>query len=155
MTLKYTVCLSEVREIWESWNGWYWFVTEYHEGTQVFGLVKGWDMEWGYFDLNELRRLEKKSKVWKVPQENWAICPCVESDAVSCSKEAGVEAPVMDREGDQPERKTTERRWFEIWNLKKTTKTVPHYVRPRPDVDSRLWWMGSGFTPTKQVFWIW
>jgi hypothetical protein len=86
MTLKYSVSLSEIREVFESWNGWYWFVTEYHEASLAFGLVKGWDIEWGYFDLNELRKLEKTSKVWKVPRKNWAVCPCVETDAVSCSR---------------------------------------------------------------------
>lgn len=85
MTLKYSVSLSEIREVFESWNGWYWFVTEYHEGSLAFGLVKGWDIEWGYFDLKELLELEKTFKVWKVPRKNWAVCPCVESDAASCS----------------------------------------------------------------------
>lgn len=104
MTLKYSVSLSEIREIWESWNGWYWFVTEFHEGSLAFGLVKGWDTEWGYFDLKELRKLEKTSKVWKVPQKNWAVCPCVETDAVSCSKGTGAVVPVMDRNGGRPAR---------------------------------------------------
>jgi len=155
MTLKYTVSLFEIREIWESWNGWYWYVTEFHENSLAFGLVKGWDIEWGYFDLNELRELEKTSKVWKVPRKNWAVCPCVETDAVSCSRETGAGVPAMDREGGRPSRRTTERRWFGKWKTKEITKTAPHYVRQRPDADSRLWWMGNGFTRRKQVFWIW
>jgi hypothetical protein len=76
-----TVKLSEIREVWESFTGWYWFVTEYHEGTLAFGLVRGWETEWGYFDLNELRQLEQQCKVWKVPKQNWAYCPCVKDDA--------------------------------------------------------------------------
>jgi hypothetical protein len=87
MTFKYTVRLSEIRELWESWNGWYWFVTEYHEGSLAFGMVKGWETEWGYFDLDELRELKKTFKAWKVPRKNWAVCPGVESDADSCSNE--------------------------------------------------------------------
>ena len=86
-----TVRLSEVREVWESFSGWYWFVTEYHEGNLAFGLVKGWATEWGYFDLNELRRLKTRLMVWKVPKKNWAFCPCVVDDAVLCSRVCGGE----------------------------------------------------------------
>ena len=118
MTLKYTVSLSEIREIWESWNGWYWFVTEYHEGSLAFGLVKGWDIEWGYFDLKELRKLEQTSKVWKVPRKNWALCPCVETDAVSCSKGTGAGVPEMDRGGGQPVREEMKGGDFEMENEK-------------------------------------
>jgi len=80
-----TVRLSQIKEVWESVSGWYWFVTEYHEGTIAFGLVRGWETEWGYFDLAELGQLAKEGWVWQVPRQNWAICPCVECDAVSCS----------------------------------------------------------------------
>ena len=75
------VRLSEILEVWESWNGWYWFVTEYHEEA----LVRGWETEWGYFDLKELRQLARRSKVWKVHKRNWAFCPCVIDDAASYS----------------------------------------------------------------------
>lgn len=74
-----SVSLCEIKEVWESFSGWYWFVTEYHEGTLAFGLVRGWEVEWGYFDLTELRELERTSKVWRVPKTNWAFCPCVET----------------------------------------------------------------------------
>ena len=75
MTSLQTVRLSELREVWESFSGWYWFITEYHEGTLAFGLVKGWEIEWGYVDLAELHRLKRHSKVWQVPKRNWALCP--------------------------------------------------------------------------------
>lgn len=82
-----TVRLSELKEVWESVSGWYWFVTEYHEGTIAFGLVRGWETEWGYIDLAELQQLAKQGWVWQVPKDNWAICPCVVcDDAVSCSR---------------------------------------------------------------------
>ena len=67
MTSLQTVRLSELREVWESFSGWYLFITEYHEGTLAFGLVKGWEIEWGYFDLAELRQLRRHSKVWQMP----------------------------------------------------------------------------------------
>lgn len=85
MTSLKSVRLQDIREVWESFTGWYWFVTEYHEGTMAFGLVRGWEIEWGYFDLAELHELKRTLKVWRVPRKNWAVCPCVETDAVSYS----------------------------------------------------------------------
>jgi hypothetical protein len=87
MSEETKVRLAEIREVWESFSGWYWYVTEYCEGTLAFGLVRGWETEWGYFDLAELQQLRKRCKVWRVPRENWALCPCVE-DAVSYSRVA-------------------------------------------------------------------
>lgn len=94
-----TVPLSQIKEVWESVSGWYWFVTEYHEGSLAFGLVRGWETEWGYFDLDELRRLAEDGWLWQVPKENWAICPCVVNDAVSCS---GLKAYAKGRKAKQP-----------------------------------------------------
>ena len=75
-----SVKLSQLLEVWESFTGWYWFVTEYlcdDAGTLAFGLVRGHEIEWGYFDLDELRALQRKFKAWPVPKRNWALCPCV------------------------------------------------------------------------------
>ena len=37
------------------YNGWRWYVTEWDAGTgECFGLVEGFETEWGYFDLTEL-----------------------------------------------------------------------------------------------------
>jgi hypothetical protein len=93
MKSLHTVNLAEIKEVWESFSGWYWFVTEYHEETIAFGLVRGWETEWGYFDLDELRELAAEFKVWQVPPNHWAYCPCVETDAVSCSGKPGVLLP--------------------------------------------------------------
>jgi hypothetical protein len=113
MTSLNTVRLSEIREVWESFTGWHWFVTEYHEGSLAFGLVRGWELEWGYFDLDELRELENESRVWKVPKKNWAFCPCVESDAVSCSRETGAVKCRKKTVRAVPTRLRIERRWLE------------------------------------------
>jgi hypothetical protein len=86
MNERATVKLSKLLEVWESFTGWYWFVTEYHEGSIAFGLVRGFEEEWGYFDLNELRVLALRSHVWKVPKRNWELCPCVVDDTDSCSR---------------------------------------------------------------------
>lgn len=85
MSQRNEIQISEILEVWESWNGWYWFVTEYHGGGLAFGLVRGWEIEWGYFDLNDLRALAQQSKVWLVPKSHWALCPCVRDDAALCS----------------------------------------------------------------------
>ena len=37
------------------YNGWRWYITEWNAETgQCFGLVQGFEEEWGYFDLTEL-----------------------------------------------------------------------------------------------------
>ena len=107
-----TVRLCELQEVWESFSGWYWFVTEYHEGSLAFGLVKGWEVEWGYFDLAELRQLKRQAKVWKVPKKNWALCPCVvDNDAVLCSRERCIpKHRAVAVRGEQPGRGTVPRR---------------------------------------------
>ena len=76
-----TVKLSQLLEAWESFSGWYWFVTERHDECICFGLVRGHETEWGYINLRELHDLVPAYKVWKVPQRNWALCPCVVDDA--------------------------------------------------------------------------
>ncbi len=37
------------------YNGWHWYITEWNAQTgECFGLVQGFEEEWGYFDLTEL-----------------------------------------------------------------------------------------------------
>ncbi len=37
------------------YNGWRWYITEWNAGTgECFGLVEGFETEWGYFHLTEL-----------------------------------------------------------------------------------------------------
>ena len=37
------------------YNGWRWYITEWNAETGLcFGLVEGFETEWGYFDLTEL-----------------------------------------------------------------------------------------------------
>ena len=37
------------------YNGWRWYITEWNAQTgECFGLVKGFEEEWGYFDMTEL-----------------------------------------------------------------------------------------------------
>jgi len=67
---------------WESFSGWYWFATEKsHEqdskladGTVIkgdtiwFGLVQGFEEEWGYWSQAELEQLT--GRVWEIPAKN-------------------------------------------------------------------------------------
>ncbi|MBI1744395.1 hypothetical protein HYR54_15200 [Candidatus Acetothermia bacterium] len=71
---------KKVLKGYESFSGWYWFVTE-DTGTQdslmpdgtiiendriYFGLVQGFEEEWGYFSEGELHRLINKGKLWEI-----------------------------------------------------------------------------------------
>ena len=74
---------KEVIRGWESFSGWYWFATElsYKQDSQLqdgtiikddeiyFGLVQGFEEEWGYFSKGEIEAVGKY-KVWPIPQKN-------------------------------------------------------------------------------------
>ena len=66
---------------WESFSGWYWFATEesnkqdsiidgkvYKNDTIWFGLVQGFEEEWGYFSQAEIESL--RPKTWEIPKMN-------------------------------------------------------------------------------------
>jgi hypothetical protein len=66
---------------WESFSGWYWFAIEkdreqmsdFGDGKGVpdtiwYGLVQGFEEEWGYFSQAEIERL--KPKTWEIPKRN-------------------------------------------------------------------------------------
>ncbi|MBP7936883.1 MAG: hypothetical protein KA354_19755 [Phycisphaerae bacterium] len=72
-----TVNLSQLVEVWESYTGWYWFITEIVDDELAFGLVRGFETEWGYISRQELAELADEGKVWRVPRRNWPLCPCV------------------------------------------------------------------------------
>ena len=41
-------------------NGWDWYLTEYDAGTgEAFGLVRGFETEWGYFSVREMEELNR------------------------------------------------------------------------------------------------
>jgi len=69
--------LQEILEIWESSNGWRWFIIKKNKrrvktvegfGHIAYGLVDGEFTEWGEIWMPWL---EKNSKVRKVPPSNW------------------------------------------------------------------------------------
>jgi hypothetical protein len=72
---------QKVIKAYESWNGLYWFATEeshrqdsvfegivYKDDKIFFGLVQGFEEEWGYFSKAEIERL--RPKIWEIkPQD--------------------------------------------------------------------------------------
>ena len=88
-----TIKGHRVIDIYESFDGSYWFVTEkaWKQDSVINGTVHKDDQilfgyarlsacpqfaEFGYFSEAELKSLG--NRIWKVPQKNWAICPEVE-----------------------------------------------------------------------------
>jgi hypothetical protein len=88
-----TIKGERVIDIYESFDGSYWFVTDkawrqdsliggrVHEDDQIlFGYVRlsacPECAEWGYFSEGELKRLGPR--IWKVHRQDWAVCPLVE-----------------------------------------------------------------------------
>jgi len=73
--------------MWESFSGWYWYITEkcekqdsvmsdgsVYEGDQIyFGFIQGLEEEWGYFAESQLQELKRKHMAWKVPKTNWTF----------------------------------------------------------------------------------
>ena len=45
------------------YNGWEWYVVEFDGDDLLYGYVKGWGSEWGYFSLNELAECTVKESV--------------------------------------------------------------------------------------------
>ena len=48
-----TVCVK----FFSPWLGWTWYATEFDGKNVFFGLVEGFETEWGYFSLSELDSL--------------------------------------------------------------------------------------------------
>jgi hypothetical protein len=88
-----TIKGKPVIEIYESFDGSYWFITEklYRQDTVINGKVYKDDQilfgyvklsacpecaEWGNVSETELKLLG--NRIWKVPKKNWAVCPEVE-----------------------------------------------------------------------------
>jgi hypothetical protein len=97
-----TIKGQPIIEVYESFDGSHWFVTEkawkqdsligrkiYKNDQILFGYVRLSSCpecaEFGYFSEAELRRLGWK--VWKVDKRNWSVCPGVDVEEVP--EEAG------------------------------------------------------------------
>jgi hypothetical protein len=93
MTTIVTIKGKPIIDIYESFDGSYWFITEkchkqdsvidgkvYRDDQILFGYARlsmcPEFAEFGYVSETELKLLG--NRVWKVPRRNWAICPEVE-----------------------------------------------------------------------------
>ena len=93
MTTIVTIKGKPVIDIYESFDGSYWFITEkchkqdsvidgkvYKDDQILFGYARlsmcPEFAEFGYVSETELKLLG--NRIWKVPRRNWAICPEVE-----------------------------------------------------------------------------
>ena len=102
-----TIQGKPVIDIYESFDGSYWFATEkawkqdsviggrvYKDDQILFGYVRLASCpecaEWGYFSESELRHLGPR--VWKVNRQDWGVCPEVEVEEVS----DGLDTPAAD-----------------------------------------------------------
>lgn len=53
-------------------NGWTWYVTEYDPVTgDAFGLVQGFETEWGYFSVREMEELNRSKGFNVVERDEW------------------------------------------------------------------------------------
>jgi len=92
-----TIKGQPVIEVYESFDGSYWFVTDkawkqdsliarkvYKQDQILYGYVRLSSCpqfaEFGYFSEAELKRLGWR--VWKVRKQDWPACPCVEVQEV-------------------------------------------------------------------------
>jgi glucan biosynthesis protein len=72
---KYLFEGREVKEVWESYNGDYWVITERREcDNHPYGFAclasSRQFAEWGLIN----REIVQNSTVWQVPKNNWTIC---------------------------------------------------------------------------------
>lgn len=64
---------KKVIKAWESYTGWYWFGVSYEddENDRIwYGLVQGFEDEWGWWSENELKELMKEMKVWEIRKKD-------------------------------------------------------------------------------------
>lgn len=106
MTTTVTIKDKPVIDIYESFDGSYWFITEkcHKQDSVISGKVYKDDQilfgyarlsacpefaEFGYISETELKLLG--NRVWKVPRRNWPLCPEVEVQQAAdniCSENA-------------------------------------------------------------------
>ena len=64
-----------VKEVWESFNGDLYFITDKKPNGDIFCYVRLYSMpqfaEWGYNNINYLKSEYGKNMLWKVKKENW------------------------------------------------------------------------------------
>ncbi len=109
-----TIKGEPIIDVYESYDGSYWYITEmlYKQDSIIDGKVYNDDQilfgyarlsacteyaEFGNISETELKLLG--SRVWKVPKENWGVCPDVE---VGCFSEQQAELKNWEGKPSQP-----------------------------------------------------
>lgn len=71
----------KVRGHWfATWSDWHWYATEFDPKTGLFfGLVDGFELEWGYFSLPEFEACRAMPEVY-VPGIGWIVKTWIERD---------------------------------------------------------------------------
>ena len=125
-----TIRGQPVIDIYESFDGSYWFVTEkawkqdslidgkiYQKDQILFGYVRLSSCpdcaEFGHFSEAELKQLG--NWVWRVPRRNWSVCPEVEVQNIPDS-DAGLASGREIQPGPSTHTQSSERRWMENGN---------------------------------------
>ena len=52
-------------------SSWTWYATEFDGKDMFFGLVDGFEQEWGYFSLSELESVRGPSDVPLIERDQW------------------------------------------------------------------------------------
>lgn len=59
-----------VLKAWESFKGWFWLGVEEVEPGLWFGLVQGFEEEWGYFSTEEMRPFIQAGEIWPIKAQD-------------------------------------------------------------------------------------
>lgn len=66
-----------VLEVRETFNGDLYFIVEKNGNGEIFCFARLYGMpefaEWGYNNLNYLKKTYGENKIWKVPKQNWGL----------------------------------------------------------------------------------
>jgi hypothetical protein len=47
-----------IAKFFQPWGSWTWYAVEFDGEDRFFGLVDGFELEWGYFSLSELQSIK-------------------------------------------------------------------------------------------------
>ena len=53
------------------WSDWTWYATEFDGKDLFFGLVEGFETEWGYFSLSEMESVRVFGAVPAIERDMW------------------------------------------------------------------------------------
>lgn len=57
-------------KLFSCFNGWTWLVTEYDpDSGEAFGLVKGFEEEWGYFSIREMDEVNRSKGIGVIERD--------------------------------------------------------------------------------------